>query len=397
MTLNTRDRAEGDQRGRQKYAAAVLGTPVGDEPTRRVVRLGELCDRFLQECPALRDNVQGSQDEARTRLAILRAVIGDSRDVATLTSNDVWQYTARRRSGGIDYGVDRHGRRTVTRAVRQRAVQADLKLLKQVLYWACTVAGAGGRPRLTINPLEHVEVKGESDVRRPVASQERFEATRAAMQQFQHRYSAEAANAARPKARRRAEARAASWVRAELALVLMEATGRRRGSIAALRWEDIDYERQRITWRAANDKKRKSATVIYPRSLFEELREFQRQLAAAGGCVFPRVAADDRPAPPELLSQRIAQAERAAGLPKLDGSLCHAYRRKWKSERSHHPVGAVAKAGGWTDITTMLKCYDIPDDEAILAVTSEPRRRREAPLNPLAPADIGEQEHARAM
>jgi hypothetical protein len=63
----------------------------------------------------------------------------------------------------------------------------------------------------------------------------------------------------------------------------------------------------------------------------------------------------------------------------LDGSLCHAYRRKWKSERASHPVTAVAKAGGWTDITTMLRCYDIPDDDAILAVTSKPKRRREAP------------------
>src|SRR5205823_2827324 len=34
---------------------------------------------------------------------------------------------------------------------------------------------------------------------------------------------------------------------------------------------------------------------------------------------------------------------------------CHAYRRKWKSDRSHHPIKAVADASGWKDIGTMLK------------------------------------------
>ena len=75
------------------------------------------------------------------------------------------------------------------------------------------------------------------------------------------------------------------------------------------------------------------------------------------------------------------QAEEAAGLPKLLGGTCHPYRRKWRSERSHHPLKAVAVAGGWTDLDTMLKCYDQPDDADLLAVTSEPRKRRELSLS----------------
>lgn len=31
------------------------------------------------------------------------------------------------------------------------------------------------------------------------------------------------------------------------------------------------------------------------------------------------------------------------------------YRRKWRSERSAHPIKAVAFAGGWTDIATMMQ------------------------------------------
>jgi len=71
------------------------------------------------------------------------------------------------------------------------------------------------------------------------------------------------------------------------------------------------------------------------------------------------------------------QAEDAAGLPKLVSGTCHPYRRKWRSEGSHHPIKAVAVAGAWTDFDTMLKCYDQPDDADLLAVTSEPRKRRE--------------------
>jgi hypothetical protein len=41
--------------------------------------------------------------------------------------------------------------------------------------------------------------------------------------------------------------------------------------------------------------------------------------------VFPRHDALDQATRVELLSQRIIQAERAAGLTKLNGSPCHAY------------------------------------------------------------------------
>jgi hypothetical protein len=48
-------------------------------------------------------------------------------------------------------------------------------------------------------------------------------------------------------------------------------------------------------------------------------------------------------------------------------------------ERNHLLIKAVAVAGGWSDIGTMLRCYDHPDDADVLAVTSETRRRRERP------------------
>ena len=45
------------------------------------------------------------------------------------------------------------------------------------------------------------------------------------------------------------------WLKTELALVLAEATGRRLGSIRALEWDDIDFERATIRWSAEADKR----------------------------------------------------------------------------------------------------------------------------------------------
>ena len=97
--------------------------------------------------------------------------------------------------------------------------------------------------------------------------------------------------------------------------------------------------------------------------------------------MFPRRDDPQRPAPPEFLSEWILKAGAIAGLPKLEGGTCHPYRRKPKSERSNHPVKAVAVAGGWTDISTMLRCHDPPDDADVLAVTSEPPKRRDLSMS----------------
>ena len=44
----------------------------------------------------------------------------------------------------------------------------------------------------------------------------------------------------------------------------------------------------------------------------------------------------------------------------------------------HHPVKAVAEAGGWQDLKTLQVCYQHPDRDALLEVMSEPRKLRDA-------------------
>ena len=80
----------------------------------------------------------------------------------------------------------------------------------------------------------------------------------------------------------------------------------------------------------------------------------------------------------------MAQAERVAKVPKLKGSLWHAYRRKWPSERKHMPLTDVAAVGGWKDVETLLKCYSQADRNTVLSVM----RSRTSCVTPMSPDTI---------
>ena len=75
-----------------------------------------------------------------------------------------------------------------------------------------------------------------------------------------------------------------------------------------------------------------------------------------------------------VLGKWLEVAERKAELPKLDGSLWHCYRRAWATSRKDLPVADVAAAGGWSDVGTLLRCYQQPDDATMLEVMSHQGR-----------------------
>lgn len=218
-------------------------------------------------------------------------------------------------------------------------------------------------PLLRSNPLAGVRRVREQDPKRPIATWDRYLATRAAVREL--------------AAQAESEADRVRWVKIELALVLAEATGRRLGSIRQLRWEDIDWAACTIRWRAEADKKRREAIVPVPLRLLDELRQFQKELRAVGGLVFGAEHDATNAMDRHLFDKWLAHAEKRAGLKKLDGGLWHPYRRKWATERKHLSVTDVAEAGGWKDTVTLLTCYARPDNETLLAVMSEERKLRD--------------------
>ena len=71
-----------------------------------------------------------------------------------------------------------------------------------------------------------------------------------------------------------------------------------------------------------------------PKALREESRSFRAKLGAAfGGLLFPSESDPETPVRRDVLAKWLQQAERRAGLKKLDGSLWHAYRRAWATSR----------------------------------------------------------------
>jgi integrase len=382
VSLGTTDRSEADRLGTKLFAALLSGDMPQDGP----VRLGELWDRFQRECGAFLDNKRSTHADTAMRAKVLIAYFGEDFDVRFFTARDQFEYSRARERGGIRVDRDRQ-----TAAVRKRSVEADLVVLHQMLSWACTVPIGQGRRWLERNPLAGVRREREKSPLRAVATWERFTGTRSAMQRLADadRIAAEqAGHAARlttdateqAQLVRKSERSAAAhvrWIRMELALVLAEATGRRLGSIRALRWEDVDQGRQRITWRADADKRGLEWVVPLPLQLAGELRDFQRKLGAVGGPLFPSEKNPTQLMDRHLFDKWLSVAERAAGLEKLPGSLWHSYRRKWASERMHLPLKAVADAGGWKDTVTLLTCYQHADEEVLFQVMSEPRKRHE--------------------
>jgi hypothetical protein len=112
-------------------------------------------------------------------------------------------------------------------------------------------------------------------------------------------------------------------------------------------------------------------------NLVEELRAFRRRVGALGGYVFSAKQDANAPMDRHLFDKWLVHAERRAELPKLRGGAWHPYRRKWATERKHLPITDVAAAGGWTDVQTLLDCYQQPTNDALLAVMSDARKVRD--------------------
>jgi integrase len=354
--LWTLEKQEADRLGRQLYAALLSGT--SSRLTGGPLTLGELWTRYSTQCPAYLDNKAHTKADAATRAKILMGHFGNGFNIQDLDSRHQAEYVKARRAGGIAFDEGKS-----SGSVRARSVEADLVLLHAMLNWAATVRLPGGGRLLDHNPLAGVRRPREENPSRPVATWERFEATRKAVQQL--------------KTAAKSENERTRWLRIELALVLVEATGRRLGSIRQLRWEDFDFGGHRVRWRAEADKKGKEWLIPYPEHLFDEVRAIQRALGAVGGFVFPSEKNPLAPMDRHLFDKWLAHAEKLAGQPKLVGGLWHPYRRKWATERKERPLKDVAAAGGWTDTDTLLRCYQQADSETLLRVTSEERKLRD--------------------
>jgi len=162
----------------------------------------------------------------------------------------------------------------------------------------------------------------------------------------------------------------------------MESTGRRLGSVLGLRWDDLDFEKREIRWRAELDKRRRTWATPLPAIATEALlAERQKNPAIGAGLVFRSGKNPARPITPHLAGYWLKRAFEIAKVQKPAGTLWHGFRRKWATERRHFPLKDVATAGGWSDVQTMITCYQRPDAEmmrAVVDLTAPPNPARSA-------------------
>lgn len=224
-----------------------------------------------------------------------------------------------------------------------------------------------GRRVLSANPLHDIEWPKERNVRRPVASHQRYVATMAK------------ADAVDPEGRLRC------------ALALARHTGRRESAIMSL-WandvlrspEDIraalaglgQDERRAdlwpngaIRWRGEADKGGRDLVAPLSKASREELDRYLRAHPRLGEAwLFPAPKNHTKHLRRDLAGRWLLRAEAAAELPKLAGGRWHPYRRLWATERKDMPDADVAAAGGWKDTRALKLSYQQSDPETMLRV-----------------------------
>jgi integrase len=309
-----------------------------------------LANRTPRKTPA-------EQDADRRKGAMWSRVLGSQKDPHRITMGEWERFIVARGCGAIDA----HGEAVVSeaqRAVRPRTVQQDCQWLRLLLNWAIKWRGEDGRYLLRENAVRGFDLPGEENPRRPVASTDRYEAIRAVSDKVL------------TEVRWAGSKRERSYL-SEL-LDLAQGTGRRISAICALRFEDLRLDVKpygAIRWPAATDKQGRETTAPISPLVRSAIDRVLRERPGIGArYLFPSPANPDEPVAYERVRRWLLEAERIAGLPKQQGSLWHAYRRGWATARKQHSLTDTAAAGGWASTETLSRCYQQPDDQAMLAV-----------------------------
>ena len=300
--------------------------------------LGRLFDIYTEEVTPTKGEHSQRHDRAATRMFL--GLFGRERDPATLSQRDWDRFIRERRAGRIGPSG---------RPVSDRTIQYNLKFLIAVFNWAGKSRDEQGRLLLESNPLKGLRTPTEKNPKRVVLAGHEYRALLKVSGQMDWRF--------------------------RVALVLAHETGHRIGAIRQLRWDDIDFERETVRWRAEHDKSGyEHRTPLTPEAL-SALVEARRINPGSGDA--PILPAPRNPS--VCMSCALTQgwwsrAERLAGLEPKPGRGWHSLRRKFASDLMDQPLKVLCQLGGWKTAKTVLRCYQRAD-EGQLRNALEARRR----------------------
>jgi len=328
--------------------------------------LGQLATLFEQHrVPHL---VADRRRTVRSELALLLQHFGRGLAVDDLTPAHVDGYARARATGAVRSPKHRGD----APGVRAGTVANEVRLLRGLVRWG-RQHRVRGRPLLAADPLEGVAVPHETNTRRPVATEERYQALLAV------------ADRVEPLGRFRC------------LLVLARTTGRRIAALCALRASDVLRTREQVEralaatgqdlrhaahwphgalrFRAATDKLGFESVVPVAREARDALDAYLAAHPKVGEVpLFPARRDPAKPVHRLLAAHWLRRAEERATLPKLDRGLWHAFRRLWASERRHLPPQDVAAGGGWRSLHVMRTAYQHADAAGVFAAVQPPDR-----------------------
>ncbi len=300
--------------------------------------LGTLFDIYGEEVTPAKGKTAQYHDRAATNMFL--RFFGRNREPATLSRRDWDRFIRERRAGRIGPSG---------KPVTDRTVEFDLKFLLAVLNWAAKSKDARGRPLLVSNPLKGLGTPKEKNPVRVVLTEEEYQALL--------RVSAEV-----------------DW-RFRVALVLAHETGHRIGAIRKLRWSDVDFDGRAVRWRAEHDKTGHEHTTPVTADALSVLDDALARRPGVG----------DEPVLPALRDPADSvgvwrtrawwkKAEKLAGLEPKPRRGWHSLRRKFASDLMDLPLKVLCELGGWSDTTTVLRCYQ-HTNEMQLREALDSRRR----------------------
>ena len=362
-SLKHNDRAKAKAYARDQAAKLEKGTA---DITQGIVNLGQVIDLYL--CHHSPQKGEREQEADKRRAEMWRRFLGGDTDPHTIRLASWQRFIDLRLSGAID-GRARPVPIENRRTVRTRSINQDLKWLGWILNWATKWLTPQGNYLMQENPVRGYRVPSEKNPRRPVATEDRYQATRAKTDQvtMEVRWHGKS-----------------KTVRSHLSEVLdvIHGTGRRLSAVLQLQYENLllqDGPHGAIRWPAATDKTGRETLVPIGPDVRTALDRVLRERPGIGQAyLFPAPGDPTKPVSRHLAAKWLQEAEKLAGLEKLDGSLWHSYRRKWATERKHLPDADVAAAGGWTNSNTLRLVYQQADQETMLRVVLERGELREA-------------------
>jgi len=355
--LGHNDRALAERQALQLCKALAEQRLTGVSPD--TLTLAQLHAAYVREKgPLLSEYRRGEVEKA---FGLFRRHVGGAFKVQDLGPHQVQTYEAARRAGTLATTNGRHG----GKGVKAATIAKELGSLHAAFNWAETFR-ANGCPLLNRNPIRGVPLPSEPNPARPVASRDRFEKL------------LKEANGIDPAGVFRTM------------LIVAWVTGRRLGSIVALRASDVllssDQVRRAlaeagreeylaaewpaaIRWAAEADKENVEWIVPIPASLVATLSDYIRTKGLLGNALlFPARWDSSKPISRETSYYRIREAEKRAGLPHQTRGGWHALRRAWATMRKHMPLQDVMAAGGWRDPASLQRAYQHADAATVRAV-----------------------------